>query len=75
MHHIHLIHWLMDFLGVNNSYDKFSTKMYNFWSGFGANIGIFALSGMVIGVYRHNMKRLNTINLVHKIEKQKENRK
>lgn len=78
MSHIHLVHWLMDFIGVNNTYDNFSTHMYNFWSGFGANVSLFALSGAIVGVYRHNVKRLekiNPVNFVHKIEeKQKENR-
>lgn len=70
--HIHLLHWLMDFLGVNNGYDTFSTKMYNFWSGFGGNISILALIGTVFGVYRHNTKRINAmnpLNYLHKKEK------
>lgn len=80
MSHIHIIHWLLDFLGVNNTYDAFSTKMYNFWSGFGANFSILALSGTIVGVYRHNLTRLNKlnavnpINIVRKIEKDLENR-
>lgn len=69
------IHWFLDFLGVNNTYNAFSTHMYNFWSGFGANISLLAVSGAVVGVYRHNLKRLNSINpinLVHKKEEQKQ---
>jgi hypothetical protein len=67
----------MDFIGANNTYDDFSTHMYNFWSGLGANISLFALSGTIIGVYRHNLKRfdrINPVNIVRKIEeKEKEN--
>lgn len=73
MSHIHLIHWLMNFLGVNNTYNDFSTHMYNFWSGFGANISLLAVSGAVVGVYRHNLNRLNAINpatLIQKMEEQ-----
>ena len=76
--HIHLIHWFLDFIGVNNTYDTFSTKMYNFWSGFGGNISVLALIGTVFGVYRHNLKRfnaLNPLNLVHKIEEDKQTRR
>lgn len=63
--------WLMDFIGVNNTYNDFSTHMYNFWSGFGGSISIFALIGAIIGVYRHHLKRLsklnalNPLNIVH----------
>jgi len=70
--HIHLIHWFLDFIGVHNGEDRFSTQMYNFWSGFGGNISVLALIGTVFGVYRHNLKRLNPIsslNLVHKKDK------
>jgi len=74
MHHIHLIRWFLDFLGVHNGENVFSTRMYNFWSGFGANISLLALSGTIVGIYRHSLKRvdkLNPINLVRKIEKNK----
>jgi len=74
----HFWHWLMDFLGVNNTYDSFSTHMYNFWSGFGGNISVLALLGTIIGVYRHNLNRLEKLrpmdivrapmNMVHKKE-------
>ncbi len=70
--HIHLIHWFLDFIGVHNGEDVFSTRMYNFWSGFGSNISALALMGTVFGVYRHSLKRFNTINplnLVHKKDK------
>jgi len=74
----HIVHWLADFLGINNTYDSFSTHMYNFWSGFGGNISVLALLGAIIGIYRHNLKRLEKINpmnivkapmnFVHKVE-------
>jgi hypothetical protein len=75
--HIHLIHWFINFIGVNNGENAFSTHMYNFWSGFGGNISILALIGTVFGVYRHNLsridKRLEAMNplrhLVHKKDK------
>jgi hypothetical protein len=52
------MHWILDFLGINNTYNSFSTHMYNFWSGFGSNIGILAIVTTVIGVYRHNSKQI-----------------
>ena len=73
MHHIHIIHWFLDFIGVHNGENKFSTEMYNFWSGFGGNISVLALIGTVFGVYRHNLKHLdkamNPLNIVHKKKK------
>jgi len=72
MHHIHLVHWFLDFIGVHNGENLFSTRMYNFWSGFGGNISVLALLGTILGVYRHNVKRvekLNPLNLVHKKDK------
>jgi hypothetical protein len=69
---LHPRHWFIDFIGVNNGENAFSTHMYNFWSGFGGNISVLALIGTVFGVYRHNLKRLNTLNplnLVHKKNK------
>lgn len=67
--HIHFVHWLMNFIGVNNGFNKFSTQMYNFWSGFGGNISILALTGTVFGVYRHNQKRLEALNPLHFVHK------
>jgi hypothetical protein len=57
--------WLMDFMGVNNGYNKFSTHMYNFWSGFGGNISILALIGALVGVYRHHLKRISKLNALN----------
>ena len=68
------IHWFVNFIGVNNGENDFSTHMYNFWSGFGGNISVLALIGTVFGVYRHNLKRLEALNplqLVHKKPKTK----
>lgn len=80
---IHIWHWFLDFIGVNNTYNSFSTHMYNFWSGFGGNISVLALIGAIIGIYRHNLKRLEKINpinivkapmnLVHKVEEKDKN--
>ncbi len=70
--HLHLIHWLMNFIGVNNGQNDFLTHMYNFWSGFGGNISVLALIGTVFGVYQHNLKRfdkLNLLSLIHKKDK------
>lgn len=67
-----ILHWIADFIGINNGYNDFSTHMYNFWSGFGGNISILALIGAIVGVYRHNLKRLeklNPLNFVHKKDK------
>jgi hypothetical protein len=67
----HYFHWVLDFMGVNNTYNDFSTHMYNFWSGFAANVSLLAVSGAIVGIYRHNQQRfekINPVNLVHKIE-------
>lgn len=61
----HIWHWIMDFLGVNNTYDTFSTRMYNFWSGFGANVSMLALAGVVAGIYRHYHRYLRALNPTH----------
>jgi hypothetical protein len=58
-------HWILDFIGVNNGENVFSTRMYNFWSGFGGNISVLALGGAVFGVYRHNIKRLARLSPIH----------
>lgn len=60
-----VLQWLMDFIGVNNTYNDFSTHMYNFWSGFGGNISILALIGAILGVYRHHLKRLSKLNALN----------
>ncbi|WP_147455852.1 hypothetical protein [Nocardioides mangrovicus] len=57
-----VIHWVLDFIGVHNGEDRFSTRMYNFWSGFGGNISVLALGGTIFGVYRHNAKLLLRLN-------------
>lgn len=61
----HIWHWFLDFIGVNNTYDSFSTHMYNFWSGIAGSFSVLALIGAVIGIYRHNLKRLERINPVN----------
>lgn len=68
---IHTIYeWILNFTGVNNTYNSFSTHMYNFWSGFGGNISVLALVGTVIGVYRHNLKRLEKLHPLHLMKNQ-----
>ena len=64
-----IIHWFVDFIGVNNGQNDFSTHMYNFWSGFGGNISVLALIGAMFGIYRHNMKRLEKLNPLHYVHK------
>lgn len=62
-------HWIMDFIGVNNTYNSFSTHMYNFWSGFGGNISVLALAGVLIGIYRHYQKRLKMLHPLDVVKK------
>jgi hypothetical protein len=61
---IHFWHWVIDFLGVNNGDNAFSTHMYNFWSGFGGNVSILALAGVLLAIYRHYHKYLRSLNPV-----------
>ncbi len=64
-----IVHWLVDFVGVRNGENAFSTHMYNFWSGFGGNVSVLALIGAIFGVYRHNLKRLEKLNPLHYVHK------
>jgi hypothetical protein len=66
---IHLWHWLTDVLGINNGDNPFSTHMYNFWSGFGGNVSILALAGVLVGMYRHYRKDLRSIHPIKMVEK------
>jgi hypothetical protein len=66
-----VLNWFLDFIGVNNTYNSFSTHMYNFWSGFGGNISVLALIGTVFGVYRHNLKRLEALRHMEALKFQK----
>lgn len=69
---IDILNWFINFIGVKNGENVFSTRMYNFWSGFGGNISILALVASILGIYRHNLKRLEKLNpltYVHKKEK------
>lgn len=61
----HIIHWIADFLGINNTYDSFSTHMYNFWSGFGGNVSILALAGAIVAIYRHHRKTIEALNPIN----------
>jgi hypothetical protein len=48
---VDFLHWLTHFLGADDA----EGHWYNFWSGFGADLGQVALFGAVIGIYRkHN---------------------
>jgi hypothetical protein len=69
MAHIHFWHWLMDFIGVNNGDDRFGTHMYNFWSGFGGNVSILALAGVLLGLYRHYRKDIKSLHPIKMVEK------
>ncbi|MEO6513923.1 MAG: hypothetical protein ABIR37_04535 [Candidatus Saccharimonadales bacterium] len=62
---IYFWQWVTDFLGVNNGDNSFSTHMYNFWSGFGGNVSILALAGVLVALYRHYHKYLHSINPVN----------
>ena len=62
----HIVHWILDFTGVNNGDNSFSTHMYNFWSEFGGNVSILALAGILVGVYRHYRRYLKPTELAKK---------
>lgn len=42
------MHWLAHFLGTDN----LSGAYYGFWSGFGSDLGEFAIAGALLGVLR-----------------------
>jgi hypothetical protein len=58
---LHVWHWIIDFLGVNNTYNEFSTHMYNFWSGFGGGIIQFSLLGALLAIYHRSATRLKSL--------------
>lgn len=58
----HIWQWILDFIGVNNTYNSFSTHMYNFWSGFGGGLIQFSLLGVIVAIYRHYINRLKTLD-------------
>lgn len=53
--------WILNFTGVNNGDNAFGTHMYNFWSGFGGNVSLLALIGVLIALYRRGSKALKNI--------------
>lgn len=61
-----ILHWIIDFLGINNTYNDFSTHMYNFWSGFGAGLIQFSLLGAIVVIYRHYVKRIKQVESIIK---------
>jgi hypothetical protein len=66
---IHFWHWLTDVLGINNGDNPFSTHMYNFWSGFGGNVSILALAGVLLALYRHFRQDFKSIHPIKMVEK------
>lgn len=53
MHTITLIwHWFLNFTGINIPSN--GSKWYNFWSGFGSDLGEIAILGSLLGLYRHH---------------------
>jgi hypothetical protein len=76
--------WILNFTGVNNGDNSFGTHMYNFWSGFGGNVSILALIGILIAIYKRTSKKLkklegiqnlNPLHLVHLHETEQSNNK
>lgn len=53
MHTISLIwHWLLNVSGT--TIPTTGSKWYNFWSGFGSDLGELVIIGSLIGLYRHH---------------------
>lgn len=53
MHIISLIwHWFLNFTGTN--IPAGGSKWYNFWSGFGSDLGEAVIIGSLIGLYQHH---------------------
>ena len=48
-------------MGVNNTYNSFSTHMYNFWSGFGGGIIQFSLLGALVAIYHRSAARAKAL--------------
>lgn len=49
-----LWHWLLVHLSEESGTSSSSSRAYNFWSGFGANFGEFALIGGAYAMVRHH---------------------
>ncbi len=70
--------WILNFTGVNNGDNSFGTHMYNFWSGFGGNVSLLALIGVLLALYKRSTKYLKNVkpldvvkaplNIVHKTD-------
>ena len=53
MHIVTLIwHWFLNFTGTKIPPN--GSKWYNFWSGFGSDLGELVIIGSLIGLYRHH---------------------
>jgi hypothetical protein len=53
MHIISLIwHWILNVTGT--VIPMTGSKWYNFWSGFGSDLGEIAIIGSLIGLYKHH---------------------
>jgi len=48
----HFWHWLLTVTGV--IIPSAGSKWYNFWSGFGSDLGELVIIGSIIGLYRHH---------------------
>lgn len=66
---IHIWNWLLNLMGVHFGENKFSTHMYNFWSGFGGDITEFALIGTIFAIYRNHLNYLKKINPLTAVRK------
>ena len=45
-------HWLLNFTGTN--IPEGGSKWYNFWSGFGSDLGELVIIGSLVGLYKHH---------------------
>lgn len=47
-------HWLQEFLGINTGIPGHTVRWYNFWSGFGSDLGEVTVIGGAIMIYKHH---------------------
>jgi hypothetical protein len=48
----HIWHWLLNFTGTN--IPSTGSRWYNFWSGFGSDLGEIVIIGSIFTLYKHN---------------------